>query len=121
MIQSMVQWDHATEWSVADFSDMVNTRQNYDRVAVADVHQIFAWTLQGSSKTGESVIEIDTTKEEHAFFLGHTIDGRVLFPATGYLVSFGKLNTWFRILCSGFLTIIFRIDIGMADFREHPR
>ncbi|XP_065226660.1 fatty acid synthase-like [Planococcus citri] len=61
MIQSMVEWDHSIEWGVADFSDM------------------------GSNKTGESIIEIDTSKEEQAFFLGHTIDGRVLFPATGYL------------------------------------
>lgn len=61
MIQSMVEWDHSTEWAIADFSDM------------------------GSNKTGESIIEIDTSKDEQAFYLGHTIDGRVLFPATGYL------------------------------------
>lgn len=42
--------------------------------------------LQGGGRSGESIIEIDLTKETDAFFAGHTIDGRVLFPATGYLV-----------------------------------
>lgn len=38
------------------------------------------------SGTGESVIEIKMGDED-AYIAGHTIDGRVLFPATGYLVS----------------------------------
>jgi hypothetical protein len=32
-------------------------------------------------------VEIDLAKEGDAFYAGHCIDGRVLFPATGYLVK----------------------------------
>lgn len=97
----MVEWDHSTEWNVADFSTMVNkcvfgVRGDF---LLDTVYLSTSWTdqrrfvLQGSSKTGESIIEIDTSKEEQAFYMGHTIDGRVLFPATGYLVSiFWKFN-----------------------------
>lgn len=61
MINSMVKWDHSTEWAVADF-------------------------CSGDSLSGENVIEFDLSKETDAYIAGHTIDGRVLFPATGYLV-----------------------------------
>lgn len=62
MINSMIEWDHSTEWSVADFSG------------------------KGSS-FGEMVVEVDLGKESDQFLAGHAIDGRVLFPATGYLVK----------------------------------
>ncbi|NEU32754.1 acyltransferase domain-containing protein, partial [bacterium LRH843] len=72
MIQSMIKWDHSTEWSVADFSG------------------------KGGSRSGECVIEIDLSKEADAYLAGHAIDGRVLFPATGYLTlvwrTFAKLQ-----------------------------
>ncbi|XP_075224694.1 fatty acid synthase-like [Lycorma delicatula] len=72
MIQSMIKWDHSTEWSVANFSG------------------------KGGSRSGESVIEIDLGKEADAYLVGHTIDGRILFPATGYLTlvwkTFAKLQ-----------------------------
>jgi fatty acid synthase len=38
-------------------------------------------------RSGECVIDVDLTKEQYEFLVGHAIDGRVLFPATGYLVS----------------------------------
>ncbi|XP_015126151.1 fatty acid synthase [Diachasma alloeum] len=60
MINSLVGWDHSTPWDVANFSGK-------------------------SGGSGEAVVEIDLSKEEHAHYAGHTIDGRVLFPATGYL------------------------------------
>lgn len=61
MISSMVKWDHTTEWAVADF-------------------------CKSGNLSGESVIEFDLSKETDAYIAGHMIDGRVLFPATGYLV-----------------------------------
>ncbi|XP_011499008.1 PREDICTED: fatty acid synthase [Ceratosolen solmsi marchali] len=70
MINSMIKWDHSIQWDVADFSGK-------------------------SSKSGESVVEIDLSKESDAYLAGHTIDGRILFPATGYLTivwkTFAKL------------------------------
>lgn len=41
--------------------------------------------------SGESVIKVDITAEQDQFLSGHTIDGRVLYPATGYLVSISQL------------------------------
>lgn len=63
MINSMIEWDHSVEWAVADFSGK-------------------------GSRSGELIVDVDLSKEEHQFLAGHTIDGRVLFPATGYLVSY---------------------------------
>lgn len=59
----MIEWDHSIEWDVANFSGK-------------------------GSRSGELVVEIDLSKESDAYLAGHTIDGRVLFPATGYLVSY---------------------------------
>lgn len=42
--------------------------------------------FQGS-RSGESVIDIDLSKESDAYLAGHTIDGRIIFPGTGYIVS----------------------------------
>uniref|UniRef100_A0A1B6DTB3 Fatty acid synthase n=1 Tax=Clastoptera arizonana TaxID=38151 RepID=A0A1B6DTB3_9HEMI len=71
-IASMVQWDHSTEWSVATFSG------------------------KGGARSGESVVDIDLSKESDSFLAGHAIDGRILFPATGYLTlvwkTFAKLQ-----------------------------
>nr|UEN71130.1 fatty acid synthase 2 [Glyphodes pyloalis] len=59
MLASSIVWDHGIEWAVANFS--------------------------GASRSGENIIEVDLSRNEDAFFAGHEIDGRILFPATGYL------------------------------------
>lgn len=58
-LASHVRWDHSSEWSVADFS--------------------------AAQRSGENVVEFDLSRGDDAFLAGHNIDGRVLFPATGYL------------------------------------
>lgn len=58
-LASHVVWDHSLEWDVAHF---------------------------GAARSGENVIEYDLSRTEDNFITGHNIDGRVLFPATGYLV-----------------------------------
>uniref|UniRef100_T1H8C9 Fatty acid synthase n=1 Tax=Rhodnius prolixus TaxID=13249 RepID=T1H8C9_RHOPR len=72
MLSSLVEWDHSTEWSVADFSG------------------------RGGSRSGEAIIEVNTANEADAYVVGHKIDGRVLYPATGYLTlawrAFAKIN-----------------------------
>lgn len=62
MIAPMVEWDHSTEWAVASFAGKGN-------------------------RSGELVVDVDLSKEGDQYLSGHAIDGRVLFPATGYLVS----------------------------------
>ncbi|CAH0584002.1 unnamed protein product [Chrysodeixis includens] len=58
-LASHVRWDHSLEWSVAHFGS--------------------------ASRSGENVIEYDVSRNDDSFITGHNIDGRVLFPATGYL------------------------------------
>ncbi|KAI4472195.1 fatty acid synthase [Holotrichia oblita] len=71
MIASMIEWDHSTDWAIANFSGR-------------------------GSKSGENVIDVDLSKEEYQYLAGHAIDGRILFPATGYLTlawkTFAKLH-----------------------------
>ncbi|XP_023934577.2 fatty acid synthase [Bicyclus anynana] len=57
-LASRVRWDHSVEWSVAQY---------------------------GAARSGENVIEFELSRPEDAYLAGHNIDGRVLFPATGYL------------------------------------
>ncbi|KPJ07407.1 Fatty acid synthase [Papilio machaon] len=58
-LASHVLWDHSSEWSVANFG--------------------------AASRSGENVIEYDLSRPDDDFISGHNIDGRILFPATGYL------------------------------------
>lgn len=66
MISPLIQWDHS---------------QHYD-VALAKQF------LSGGLGSGEMVVEIDVSSPESkdSYLIGHMIDGRVLYPATGYLV-----------------------------------
>ncbi|CAH0393331.1 unnamed protein product [Bemisia tabaci] len=71
MLQSLVKWDHSTEWAVPSFSDKDSMR-------------------------GELVIDIDLKEEKYSYLAGHTIDGRILFPGTGYITllwdTMAKIN-----------------------------
>ncbi|KAH8306769.1 hypothetical protein KR044_013279, partial [Drosophila immigrans] len=70
MLNSMVGWDHTQKWLVAKFGK--------------------------ETSSGETIVEVDLSKEEDAFLGGHTIDGRILFPATGYMtlawMTFAKMR-----------------------------
>lgn len=59
MLNSKIGWDHSQKWFVPKYG--------------------------AKTTSGETLIEIDLSKEEDAFLVGHTIDGRILFPATGYM------------------------------------
>ncbi|XP_061721884.1 fatty acid synthase-like [Cydia pomonella] len=54
-----VGWDHSVEWRVADYKT--------------------------AARSGENIIEYDLNKPDDAFIAGHNIEGRVIFPNTGYL------------------------------------
>lgn len=56
----LCRWDHSVEWDVAKFA--------------------------GSSAKSEFNVNVDLNDPSMAYLEGHTIDGRVLFPATGYMV-----------------------------------
>ncbi|XP_063548210.1 fatty acid synthase-like [Cydia strobilella] len=58
-LASHVGWDHSVDWTVADYKT--------------------------AASSGQNIIEYNLKNPEDAFFSGHNIDGRILFPATGYL------------------------------------
>ncbi|EDX03567.1 GD23205 [Drosophila simulans] len=59
MLGSLVGWDHSQKWNYPKF--------------------------KGGRQAGQLSVELDLGKEDNAYLAGHTIDGRVLFPATGYM------------------------------------
>ncbi|XP_072754283.1 fatty acid synthase [Anoplolepis gracilipes] len=65
MIGPLVKWDHSATWEVASYK-------------------------KTSAQSGECVVQVDLSKELDAYLAGHQIDGRVLFPATGYLLLVWK-------------------------------
>ncbi|KAK2587686.1 hypothetical protein KPH14_003803 [Odynerus spinipes] len=70
MINSLIKWDHSAVWSVPDFSK--------------------------TNRAAESYVEVDLSNETDSYIAGHTIDGRILYPATGYITlvwqTFAKLH-----------------------------
>ena len=43
-------------------------------------------------KSGERSVLVSLDEEDMEYIAGHMIDGRILFPATGYIVSDIKMN-----------------------------
>ncbi|XP_055550797.1 fatty acid synthase [Wyeomyia smithii] len=70
MLNSLVKWDHSSKWFLAKFGV--------------------------ENKSGETIIDVNLDKPDDAYLAGHTIDGRVLFPATGYMTlawrTFAKMR-----------------------------
>lgn len=76
MISPLVGWDHSVAWDVPKAED---------------------FDIRLSQSHGGATYEIDiSTSSPDNYLIGHTIDGHVLFPATGYLVlawrSFAKMK-----------------------------
>ena len=70
MLSSLVVWDHSHSWTVPTADDFL------------------ARSSAGSSSSFTSSVEVNISSpdSEDAYLSDHVIDGRVLFPATGYLV-----------------------------------
>ncbi|XP_063406377.1 fatty acid synthase-like [Mytilus trossulus] len=76
MISSLVEWDHSVSW---------------------DVPKAEHFSAQALESNGGSTHEIEmSNNSKYSYLTGHTIDGRLLFPATGFLVltwkSFAKMK-----------------------------
>jgi len=70
MLSSLVRWDHSGSWKVPTAAEFL------------------ALSSDGSATSSASSVEVNIASpdSEYAYLTGHVIDGRVLFPATGYLV-----------------------------------
>ena len=70
MLSSLVRWEHSGSWEVPTAA------------------QFLALSSDGSANGSASSVEVNVSSpdSEDAYLTGHVIDGRVLFPATGYLV-----------------------------------
>ncbi|XP_075436103.1 fatty acid synthase isoform X2 [Ascaphus truei] len=66
LISPLIQWDHSQTWDVPKSDD-------------------FPAGSGGSTSTSVYNIDMNPESPDH-FITGHCIDGRVLYPATGYLV-----------------------------------
>jgi len=66
MLSSLVRWDHSDSWRVPT------------------VEQFLARSANNSASSVE--VDVSSPDSNDAYLSGHVIDGRVLFPATGYLV-----------------------------------
>lgn len=70
-IGHLVSWDHSQQWTVVGWNDFCT-----------------------SAQVSEEVVEVDLEANEgDAYIAGHQLDGRVLFPATGYMVLAWKSLT----------------------------
>uniref|UniRef100_A0A8C7S491 Fatty acid synthase n=1 Tax=Oncorhynchus mykiss TaxID=8022 RepID=A0A8C7S491_ONCMY len=66
LISPLVQWDHAQTWDVPKAED---------------------FPAGSGGSTSATIYNIDMNPESQDYYMiGHCIDGRVLYPATGYLV-----------------------------------
>ena len=70
MLSSLVRWDHSDSWEVPSIEDFL------------------ARCSRGSGSGCTSTVEVDISSpdSEDAYLTGHRGNGRVLYPATGYLV-----------------------------------
>lgn len=64
MISPLVQWEHTENWFVPSY------------------HQ-----LDQQNQAGGRNVSISLTDDYQKYLVGHCIDGRILYPATGYIVS----------------------------------
>ncbi|XP_072140212.1 fatty acid synthase-like [Dermacentor andersoni] len=70
-ISHLVSWDHTEKWTVVKWSD-----------------------FPSSAQMSEEVVEVDLEANAgDAYLAGHEMDGRVLFPATGYMMLAWKSLT----------------------------
>uniref|UniRef100_A0A6G1SJY0 Fatty acid synthase n=1 Tax=Aceria tosichella TaxID=561515 RepID=A0A6G1SJY0_9ACAR len=67
-LSPLVQWDHSQSWLVTQYPEYFNPSSNADYTVKCDINEA-----------------------EDEFIADHCVDGRILFPATGYLLLAWKM------------------------------
>ena len=67
-ISSLFKWDHSQNWLVTQYPEYFNP-----------------------SSSSDYVVKVDLSDNEDEYLAGHCIDGRTLYPATGYLMLAWKM------------------------------
>ena len=80
-ISPLINWDHSKDLSVTKFPDYFNVMK------------------------GDQMATFDLMEQKSQYLAGHCIDGRILFPATGYLWMI-----WQRLA----------VSLGMSNYEECP-
>ncbi|XP_050353705.1 fatty acid synthase-like [Nymphalis io] len=62
MLSHLVEWEHSEDWYVTSYDN------------------------QNKMKSGERTVKVSITHEVYDYMVGHVIDGRNLYPATGYIL-----------------------------------
>uniref|UniRef100_A0AAY5EZH5 Fatty acid synthase n=1 Tax=Electrophorus electricus TaxID=8005 RepID=A0AAY5EZH5_ELEEL len=93
LISPLIQWDHSQTWDVPKVED---------------------FPAGSGGSTSATVYNIDTNPESPDYYvIGHCIDGRVLYPATGYLVL-----AW-RTLMRSLGTVMEHTPVTFEDVTIH--
>jgi len=74
MIAPLVKWEHSEDWYVTSYQ------------------------MQEKIKSGERTVVVTLKDDELEYLSGHVVDGRNLYPATGYLVTLGHRERRFFYL-----------------------
>jgi len=67
-LSSLVQWDHSQSWLVTQYPEYFNP-----------------------SASSDYVVKVNLSETEDEYLAGHKIDGRIIYPATGYLMLAWKM------------------------------
>lgn len=96
MLSPLVVWDHSNNWPVP-------TAEEFTALGNSGV---------GSGSAGSFEIDMSSADSEYAYLADHIIDGRILFPATGYLVLAWKQLAKFIGQSFGHFPVVFE-NIGI--------
>jgi NADPH:quinone reductase-like Zn-dependent oxidoreductase/thioesterase domain-containing protein/acyl carrier protein len=84
-LSPLVKWDHSQQWNIPKYEDFILGAKGADSFA----NNTFKYTVDAANVA------------EDAYLAGHQIDGRVLYPATGYLYlvwkSLAKMNNFTQV------------------------
>ncbi|CAG5047033.1 unnamed protein product [Parnassius apollo] len=96
MLSHLVEWEHRENWECVSYK------------------------TQKKLKTGERTVNICITDEDKEYITGHCIDGRLLYPGTGYLILVWETFALMQGKLYGELSVVFE-DIRLHRATTIPK